>query len=197
MAELKGSKGKTDPILYVDSTHPQHNSHPDYGWLPRGEQTQLKTNTGRMRVTINGALDAQTKEIVIQEDKVLNAENTIRFFQKIEFQYPHSKAIHLVLDNAGYYKGKKIQEFLKTSKIKVHYLPPYAPNLNLIERVWKFFKKKVLANAYYESFLEFRQACLNFFKKRCWSSYRAELDTLLVDKFQIINASRPKSLRGA
>ena len=53
----------------------------------------------------------------------------------------------------------------KDSKIELLYLPPYAPNLNLIERVWKFFKKKVLANAYYGSYLESKHACLNFLRK--------------------------------
>lgn len=197
LSELKGSKNKKDPILYVDGTHPQHNSHPAYGWLPKGENVELKTNTGRQRVTINGALDYETKGIIIQEDQVLNAENTIKFFNKIEAQYPDSKVVYLILDNAGYYKGKKIQEFLRTSKIELLYLPPYAPNLNLIERVWKFFKTKVLANTYYELFLEFRQACLNFFKKRSWRRNRAELHSLLTDRFQVISVDQNKSLRGA
>ena len=188
LSELQGSKDENDPILYVDSTHPQHNSHPDYGWLPVGENVQLKTNTGRQRVTINGALDSETKAIIVQEDQVLNADNTIKFFKKIESKYPSSETIYIVLDNAGYYKGKKIKEYLSNSKIKLLYLPPYSPNLNLIERVWKFFKKKVLANAYYESFLDFRKACLSFFYKRTWRSFRPELDSLLTDKFQLINA---------
>lgn len=186
LSSLKGTKNTNEPILYVDSTHPQHNSHPDYGWLPRGLKVNLKTNTGRRRVTINGALDCETKEILIQEDKVLNAENTISFFKKIERKYPNSKNVYLILDNAGYYRGKKIVEFLRNSKIKLLYLPPYAPNLNLIERVWKFFKKKVLANRYYESFLDFRTACLNFFQKTSWRGYRKELDSLLTNNFQII-----------
>jgi len=85
------------------------------------------------------------------------------------------------------YKGKKIREYLKDSRIELLYLPPYAPNLNLIERVWKFFKKKVLANTYYETFPEFREACKTFFLRRTWSSHQAELDILLVDSYQIIN----------
>ncbi len=188
LSELKSSKNNNEPILYVDSTHPQHNSHPDYGWLPKGLKVALKTNTGRRRVTINGALDSETKEIIVREDKVLNAENTIKFFRKIENKYTDSKAVYLVLDNAGYYRGKKITKFLETSKIKLLYLPPYAPNLNLIERVWKFFKKRVLANRYYESFLEFRIACLKFFRKTTWRSYRKELDSLLTDNFRIVGS---------
>lgn len=188
LSSLKASKPKKNPILYLDSTHPQHNSHPDYGWLPKGEIVELKTNTGRQRVTLNGALDSETHQILVREDKNLNAENTIKFFRKIESAYPESEEIYLILDNAGYYKGKKIREYLETSKIKLMYLPPYAPNLNLIERVWKFFKKKVLANRYYSSFLDFKRACLAFFTKRSWNSFKAELSSLLVDRFQIIGA---------
>ena len=188
LEELKESKKAENPILYVDGVHPQHNSHPDYGWLPKGESTELKTNTGRKRVTLNGALDAETHDIIVQEDQILNAENTIKFFKKIESNYKLSETIYIILDNAGYFKGKTIRKYLENSKIELIYLPPYAPNLNLIERVWKFFKKKMLANRYYESFLEFRQACLSFFKKRSWRSFRAELETLLTDNFQIIGA---------
>ncbi|WP_279512418.1 transposase [Candidatus Thiosymbion oneisti] len=52
-------------------------------------------------------------------------------------------------DNARYYRSKAVQEYLKTSRIQLVFLPPYAPNLNLIERLWKFFKQKVLSNQYW------------------------------------------------
>ena len=58
----------------------------------------------------------------------------------------------------------------------------------MIERVWKFFKKKVLANAYYESYLEFKHACLKFFNKTSWRSYKQELDELS-QNFVIVSTS--------
>ena len=88
LSGLKESKGEENPLLYMDGTHPQHNSHPDYGWFPRGENTQLKTNTGRKRVTINGALDAESKGIIIQEDHKLNADNTIKFLIRLSLSTP-------------------------------------------------------------------------------------------------------------
>jgi DNA-binding NarL/FixJ family response regulator len=63
-----------------------------------------------------------------------------------------------------------------------------AEYLLIAEKTIKFSKKKVLSNMYYESFLDFREACLQFFKKRTWNRYRAELDTLLAPYFQILNA---------
>ena len=79
-----------------------------------------------------------------QENLMLNGESTIRFLEKIEQAYPPKKRIHLFLDNARYYKNQKVKAFLKTSKIEVHYLPPYSPNLNPIERLWKWMKQRVL-----------------------------------------------------
>lgn len=64
------------------------------------------------------------------------------------------------------------------------FLPPYAPNLNLIERFWKFFKKKILYNRYFETFDEFKVACEDFFANP--ASYRSELRSLLTEKFEII-----------
>ncbi len=118
----------------------------------------------------------------------LNADTTIEFFKYIERKNPKSRKIYIVLDNAGYYKGEKIKEFLLTSKIQIIFLPPYAPNLNLIERLWKFFKKQVLYNRYYPSFAEFRTACLAFFEKKNLKKYRQKLRSLLTENFQVVSA---------
>jgi len=185
---LKNNKKPRDKLYYIDGVHPQHNSLPSYGWLPKGEETKLKSNTGRQRANISGALDAETHEVIVQEHFTLNAETTIKFFKFIESKNKDTNSIYLVLDNAGYYKGEKIREFLKTSKIKLVFLPPYAPNLNLIERLWKFFKKQVLYNQYYKTFSEFKISYLNFFKKSNLNRFKTQLDSLLTDNFQIVSA---------
>ena len=188
LEELKNSKNAEDKLYYGDGTHPQHNSVASCGWLPRGEDTKLKSNTGRQRVNISGVLDAETHEVIACEHQRLNAETTIDFFKLIERRNPKSKRIFIILDNAGYHKGEKIREFLKTSKITIVFLPPYAPNLNLIERLWKFFKKQVLYNQYYPTFREFKYACLEFFKKKNLRKHRKELKSLLTEKCQIVSA---------
>ena len=188
LMNLKRRKNPSDKLFYGDGMHPQHNSLPSYGWLPRGEEVALKSNTGRQRINISGVLDADTHEVIIQEHQRLNAETTIEFFKLIERRNPKSRNIYIVLDNAGYYKGEKIREFLKTSRIKILFLPPYAPNLNLIERLWKFFKKQVLYNRYYPTFREFRMACLQFFEKRNLRRHRQKLNSLLTENFQMVSA---------
>jgi len=201
LQKLKSSKNAEDKVYYGDGTHPQHNSLPSYGWLPRGEDTKLKSNTGRQQacehwvkkweqqwVNLSGVLDAETHEVIVREHQRLNAETTIDFFKVIERHNPKSKNTYIILDNTGYYKGEKIREFLRRSKITIVFFPPYAPNLNLIERLWKFFKKQVLYNQYYPTFQEFRKACLEFFQKRNLRRYRKELNSLLSDNFQIVSA---------
>jgi transposase len=101
--------------------------------------------------------------VLIQEDRTLNAKSTIQFFQKIEEAYPFKRKIHVFCDNAPYYRNKEVREYLKNSKIALHFLPPYSPNLNPIERLWKWMKERVIYNAYYEHFEEFKAAVLGFF----------------------------------
>ncbi len=89
--------------------------------------------------------------------------------------------IHVIFANASYYKSKWLKDQLKGTKILLHFLPGYSPNMNVIQRLWKFFKKKILYNTYYEKFEDFLAPCKNFF--RCRTKYREELRTLLADNF--------------
>lgn len=186
--KIKSEKGSKNRLYFVDGVHPQHNSMPSYGWLPRGERIKLKSNTGRQRINLNGALDIKDLELIASEYKRLNSESTIDFFKTIEQKNPLADKIYLILDNAGYYKGKDVKAYLENSKIELLFLPPYSPNLNLIERLWKFFKKTILYNKYYETFKEFKSACMSFFDKDNLSKYTKELRALLTENFQIVSA---------
>jgi transposase len=180
-AKLRETKGENDPIYFADGCHPQFNSIPGYGWIRRGVEKELKSNNGRKRVNINGAVNIDTLETVTDFAKSINTQSTIRLFKKMEVKHPDAETIHIIVDNATYYKSKVVKEYLKESKIEIHFLPGYSPNLNLIERLWKFFKKKILYNKYYEPFEEFLAACKGFF--RCRTKYRDELRSLLAENF--------------
>ena len=180
---LKATKGDNDPIYFADATHPQHNSIPAYGWIKKGKEKALKANCGRQRLNINGAIDSETLEPVTGFYETINAQAALDLFRKIEAKHPDADAIYIIVDNARYYRSRWLKQKLKGTKIKLIFLPPYSPNLNLIERYWKFFKKKVLNNRYYETFDEFRQACKSFFRKR--KKYLPELRTLLTENFHI------------
>ena len=180
---IKTSKNKSDPIYFADATHPQHNSIPSYGWIKKGQEKELQANCGRQRLNINGAINIETLAPTTGFYETINADSTIDLFSKIEVKHPHAKTIYIIVDNARYYRSRLLKEYTENTKIKLIFLPPYSPNLNLIERYWKFFKKKVLNNRYYETFGEFKRACQRFFQKR--KKYLSELQALLTEHFHI------------
>jgi len=178
------AKGEKDAHYYLDGVHPQHNTQLAYGWIKKGKEKVVKSNSGRERININGALNADTLEVVIRTDETINAQSTIELFKKLEEKHPEAENIFITLDNARYYKNKVIMAYLTTSKIKLLFLPAYSPNLNLIERLWKFMRKTILYNRYYEKFAEFKLAVMGFFENIY--QYHAQLSTLLTKNFQII-----------
>lgn len=180
---LRARKGPKDPIYFADATHPQHNSIPSYGWIKKGHHKELKANCGRQRLNINGAINIETLEPTIRFYETINAQSAKDLFAKIENKHPKAKVIYVIVDNARYYRSRWLKKAMKGMKIKLIFLPPYSPNLNLIERYWKFFKKKVLNNRYYETLEEFKWACESFFRKR--NKYWPELQTLLAENFHI------------
>ena len=180
---IKACKGENDPIYFADATHPQHNSIPSYGWIKKGREKELKANCGRQRLNINGAINIETLEPVTGFYDTINAQAAIDLFAKIQAKHPDADAIYIIVDNARYYRSCLLKEYVEGTKIKLIFLPPYSPNLNLIERYWKFFKKKIQNNHYYESFGEFKLACKSFFRKR--KKYLPELQTMLAENFHI------------
>ena len=162
---LKANKAPEDPIYFMDATHPHHNPVAGYGWIKRGQDCEIRSNTGRQRLNINGAINTVSLQAIVRYDDTINAQSTIQLFQQIEAHHPAAAYIHIICDNARYYRSQMIRDYLNDSKIKLVFLPPYAPNLNLIERYWKFFKKKILYGRYYETFALFKNACEAFLAK--------------------------------
>ena len=185
--ELKATKASEDTIYFMDAVHPHHNPIAGYGWIKRGQDREIRSNTGRRRLNINGVIDCVKQHAIVRYDDTINAQSTIALFQQIEAQHPDAGKIHIICDNARYYRSRLVTEYLENSKIQLEFLPPYAPNLNLIERYWKFFKKKVLYGRYYETFDSFKTACDQFFAST--NRYRDALRSLLTDNFQIIGCA--------
>ncbi len=145
---LKQNSKEDDVVMFMDATHPQHNPVISYGWIKRGKEHPVKSNTGRRRLNINGAIDVQRMSAEIRFDDTIDAISTIALFEQIERTNPLAKRITIICDNARYYRSKAVAEYLENSRINLLFLPPYSPNLNLIERFWKFFKRKVLYKRY-------------------------------------------------
>ena len=149
----------------------------------KGQEKEIPSNTGRVRVNINGAINpTQPTEVVHHECETINAITTIVWLSLIENRYPDKKVIHLFVDNARYYRSKQVQKYLENSRIKMHFLPPYSPNLNPIERLWRFLKKEVIKSNYTPDPNVFRQRIDNFFKEI--HLYEEQLKSLINTNFQ-------------
>ncbi len=182
--KLKEQQSEQDVILFMDAVHPQHNPVMACGWIKRGKEFQVKSNTGRQRLNSNGAVNVETMSMIMRYDDTINAQSTIQLFDQIARCYPKARKVTVICDNARYYRPKLVQAYLESSKIALLFLPAYAPNVNLIERYWKYFKKIILYNRYYETFKEFKQACEYFFANI--EPHLPALRTLLAENFQII-----------
>lgn len=182
--ELKKNLENKDQIYFMDGVHPQHNSIASYGWIKKGHTKHLKTNNGRKRTNINGALNLETKEVIYVEDERINSQTMIALLLLILEKQKEGK-IYIVLDNARYYHSIIVKEFLKEHpRIVLKFLPPYSPNLNIIERLWRILKEKVVYNKFHLKFSDFRTAVIDFFQNKDWLDDKYK--KVLTDNFQII-----------
>ncbi len=177
-------KSKGGKIYFADSTHPHHNAVISYGWIKKGEGFEILCNSGRHRLNINGAVDIESLDVITRTCDWVNADSMCVLLRAIRAKNLYEDKVTLIMDNAAYNRSTKVKILAKKLGIKLFYLPPYSPNLNPIERLWKFMKKKILYNKYYERLSEFESACMNFF--RGIRKYKDELETLLTDNFQIL-----------
>ena len=77
--------GEKPPFIMLNGTHPQHNTHCAHGWIKKGQNKEIKTNSGRQRININGVVNAHDPtDVVIEESASINAQSTIALFKKLE-----------------------------------------------------------------------------------------------------------------
>lgn len=188
--EARRSEGR-HVVLSFDPMHQTHNNENGYMWQPKGKAGTkcVLSNTGRRRLTILGAMNMVNLDIVpfITEENC--HKNTIMvFLDEVKKAYPNAKKTMLFLDNARYQRNYEVQEYARKLDITLEFMPPYSPNLCLIERLWKFFKKKVVKNRYYETFAEFEAFVCQFFSLENWRMMKDELESLLTLNFEIIKA---------
>ncbi len=149
----------------------------------------IQAPSGRQRFNVLGALNAITHEIItVSNDTYITAQSVCELLEKITSLYI-GVPITLFLDNARYQKCALVKEPAQRLNIELCFLPSYSPNLNLIERVWKFVKKKYLYSKYYERFPEFKEAisqCL--FQTQ--TTHKSDLDSLLSLRFQLFEKAQ-------
>lgn len=183
---LKKTADKS-PILFIDAVHPTQSTRLSHGWIKTGEENPIRTTGSRTRLNIVGALDLKKIESTcVKSYKTINSEKLIDFFFHIRKQYSFNTKINLILDGASYHRSNSVKQAARKLKFKLHYLPPYSPNLNPIERLWKVMNEHARNNVYFASAKEFRQAIDHFFTHTL-SIIGKSLSSRINDNFQILN----------
>lgn len=184
------SEADDEPILFIDGVHPTQGTKLAYGWMPKGRKTIVETTGSRTRLNIMGALNLNDiGSTVIREYDTINSLNIGKFFIAIRESYPITQKAHIILDGAGYHRSELVQEWAYVMNIELHYLPPYSPNLNPIERLWKVMNESVRNNRYFASSKAFREEIHRFFSERL-PALAGTLSRRINDNFQTLeNAS--------
>ncbi len=152
---MKKAEGGELTLLFLDASHFVMGC--DFlGHLYSRVRRYVRTFSGRKRYNVLGALDYVSKKmLVVTNDSYITATEVCEMLRKVAEEYV-GKEVHIVLDNARYQKCRVVQELAGQLGLQLEYIPPYSPNLNLIERVWKFVKGEI-SSKYYDNFDAFKQ----------------------------------------
>ena len=178
---LKRARRLKRVVCFVDAAHFVHGPYLGYLWC--FVRMLMRGPSGRKRFNVLGAFDAVTHELTtVCNETTINAEAIGELFRKLSARYV-GLPMTLVLDNARYQRCAVVMELARSLRIELLFLPPYSPNLNLIERLWKFVKKDCLSCRYHEDFARFKAAitdCLDEVEGK----HKAAIGSLMTLRFQ-------------
>ena len=186
--DLMNSLPDNEAVLFADAVHPTHAAQPVGCWAPKQDKLAIEQTSGRQRINIHGALDLVTGRTRMIEVETVDAASTIRLLKSIEAFYPMLALIHVFLDNARYHHAKLVRDWLSRPecRIRLHFIPPYCPHLNPIERLWGVMHRHVTHNKCYATCAQFADATLDFLRvevPRNWT----DLCDYVSDNFRVIS----------
>jgi transposase len=186
--KLLNSLSPDEAVVFSDAVHPLYAVRAAGCWAPPNETPAVAQTSGRERLNIQGALDLETGKTTMLEVEQVNAASTIKLLETIEAKYPLMAAIHVFLDNAPCHHAILVQQWLAQTgrRIRLHFIPPYCPHLNPIERLWGVMHKHLTHNRSCRNFKEFAKNVLSFLKEkvpRRWHDFRDSV----TDNFRVID----------
>ena len=173
-------------VLFVDAAHFVMGAF--LGMLWCFARVLLPSSSGRKRYNVLGAYDPIRHEVVtLTNDTVVNQVTFCALLDKIAVCYADTGLpVTLVLDNARYQKCQSVFDKAEALGIELLYLPAYSPNLNLIERLWRFVKKQVLYSRHYDKFADFKESIDNCLRD-LGTRFKSNMQTLMTLKFQLFS----------
>lgn len=188
LPRLHEAKKGQRTVLFVDAAHFVFGPYLGYLWCL--VRLFVPGPSGRKRYNVLAALEALTHQVVrVSNHAYINAESVCALLREVTTAGLKGP-VTLVLDNARYQKCAAVQALAASLGIELLYLPSYAPNLNLIERLWKFVKRECLGSRVlptYEAFTDAIDDCLANLNTR----HKHQMKTLLNLEFQLFDDDVP------
>jgi transposase len=180
----KAADGKCH-VFFLDSVHFVLAAFVAIVWC--FERVFVKTAPGRFRLNVIGAIHATSHELTALYNDTYICANTVVQLLELIAQHYKDRPVHIVLDNARYQHCQFVKEAALKLNITLVFLPPYSPNLNLIERLWKFVKAEVCAANYFQDSKTFQTAIVEFLWQLDRKPMKKQLKTLLKTNFQLFS----------
>ena len=173
-------------VMFADAVHPVHGARPVGCWMRPDAALAVEQKTGRDHLNIHGALDLEAGQTQIHLVDRVNASSTIALLAAIERQFPARRRIHVFLDNARCHHAKPVREWLARPRcrIRLHFIPPYCPHLNPIERLWGAMHKALTHNRCSPTLRSFQTEVLTFLRRTVPRNWLTLRDTI-TDNFRI------------
>jgi len=181
---INAAKSGIIELFFMDAAHFVQGGMPARVWSKF--RMWVKTGSGRKRFNVLGALNFASKKVeTVVNDKYINSISVVAMLEKLASKYA-GKSIMIILDNAKYQTCELVISKARELGIDLLFLPTYSPNLNLIERVWKFVKSKLLGASYIDSFEEYSENISKFIDSLDLDNLFV-INSLVSDKFQLFH----------
>jgi transposase len=181
--KLRDERPKDEPIIFLDAVHPTMATKVSEGWIRTGKDKLIASTASRTRVNLVGALNLESMTVTSAAYETVNSESLDNFFSMVRVSYKDAPTIHVILDRGPYNISNDTKESAKKYGVTLHHLPPYSPNLNPIERLWKVMSERIRNNVVFASAKEFREAITNFFEKK-WPEIAPFMKGRINDNFR-------------
>jgi transposase len=154
----------------------------------KGVAVAVQQTTGRQSLNIHGAINLETGHTQMVDTAKVNAESVLKLLAEVESAHPQKKRIHVFLDNASYHHANLVKDWLAIPgrKCVLHFIPPYCPHLDPIERLWGLMHQNITHNRDYKTFRQFRRAIIQFLRHtvpKNWHRFRDRI----TDNFRVIH----------
>jgi transposase len=186
--KLLNTMDADEAVVFADAVHPTHQVRPVGCWAPKDVVIAVEQTTGRQSLNIHGAIDLETGQTQMLDTAQVSAGSLIKLLAEVENSHPLKRRIHVFVDNASYHHANLVKEWLARPgrKCVLHFIPPYCPHLNPIERCWALMHQYTTHNQDHKDFRAFRLAILKFLRHTIRKKWRFFRDRI-TDNFRVIH----------